>query len=251
MPTCKDLHLQIIRNHHDHPTAGHFGQTKTIELIKQSFHWPGLGRMVKSYISSCMNCTCTKVQCHKPYGKLKQLPIPIKPWNSISMDFIEHLPLSDRFSAILVVVDHLTKQPLFIPTHDTINSPRLAQLFLTHIFSKHGVPSHVTSNWGTKFISHFFCSLGKLLQMDLHFTSGYHPEGDGQTEHINQVLEQYLKAYTNYQQDDWASLLLLAEFVYNNAPSTTTGVLPFFMNKGYHPNLSADIAAVVPSMEAQ
>jgi len=123
------------------------------------------------------------------------------------MDFIEHLPASDGFTSILVVVDHLTKQSLFIPTHDTINSPQLSQLFLNHVFSKHGVPSHITSDWGTEFVSHFFHSLGKLLQMELHFTSGYHPEGDGQTECINQVLEQYLRVYTNYQQDNWATLL--------------------------------------------
>src|SRR6266478_8104113 len=206
--------------------------------------------MMKSYVNSCMNCACTKTWCHKLYGKLKQLPIPVKPWNSISMDFIEHLPSSDRFTAILVVVDCLTKQSLFIPTHDTINSPQLAQLFLTHVFSKHRVPSHVTSDRGTKFVSHFFHSLGKLLQMELHFTSGYHPEGDSQTEHINQVLEQYLRAYTNYQQDDWASLLPVAEFAYNNAPSATTGVSPFFANKGYHPNLAAYTTMVVLSEEA-
>ena len=87
--------------------------------------------------------------------------------------------------------------------------------------------------------------------MELHFTSGYHPEGDSQMECINQVLEQYLRAYTNYQQDDWATLLPLAEFTYNNAPSETMGVLPFFTNKGYHPNLSMDTTTVVPSMEAQ
>ena len=167
------------------------------------------------------------------------------------MDFIEHLPSSDGFTAILVVVDHLTKQSLFIPTQDTINSPELAQLFLTHVFSKHGVPLHVTSDWGTEFVSHFFCSLGKLLQMELHFTSGYHPEGDGQTKCINQVLEQYLRAYTNYQQDNWSTLLPLAEFTYNNAPSATMGVSPFFANKGYHPNLSTDTTSAVPSTEAQ
>src|SRR5258707_1034186 len=77
----------------------------------------------------------------------------------------------------------------------------------THVFSKHGTPSHVTSDQGSEFVSHFFQSLGKLLWMELHFTSGYHPEGDGQMEHLNQVLEQYLRAYTNYQQDDWSSLL--------------------------------------------
>ena len=169
---------------------------------------------------------------------LKQLPIPERPWNSISMDFIEQLPVSSGFTAILVVVDRLSKQALFIPTHDTITLPELAQLFLLHVFSKHGVPAHVTSDRGTEFVLHFFRSLGKALNMKLHFTSGYHPEGNGQTERSNQTLEQYLRIYCNYQQDNWSDLLPLVEFAYNNAPSATTGVLPFFANKGYHPNLA-------------
>ena len=74
--------------------------------------------------------------------------------------------------------------------------------------------------------------------MKLHFTSGYHPEGDGQTERSNQTLEQYLHVYCNYQQDNWSDLLPLAEFAYNNTPSATTGVSPFFANKGYHLNLA-------------
>ena len=154
------------------------------------------------------------------------------------MDFIEQPPSSSGFTAILIVIDQLSKQAIFIPTYDTIMSPQLAQLFLLHIFSKHGVPSHVTSNRGTEFVSHFFCLLGTALNMKLHFTSGYHPEGDGQTEWSNQTLKQYLRVYCNYHQDNWADLLPLAEFSYNNAPSATTGVSPFFANKGYHLNLA-------------
>jgi len=74
--------------------------------------------------------------------------------------------------------------------------------------------------------------------MRLHFTSGYHPEGDRQTERMNQTLEQYLWIYCNYQQDNWSSLLPLAEFAYNNALNTTTGISPFFANKGYHLNIT-------------
>ena len=74
--------------------------------------------------------------------------------------------------------------------------------------------------------------------MQLHFTSGYHPEGDGQTKRMNQTLEQYLHVYCNYQQDNWSELLPLAEFAYNNAPSATTSVSPFFANKGYYPNIT-------------
>jgi len=101
------------------------------------------------------------------------------------MDFIEKLPSSSRFDTILVIVDRLTKQTIFIPAHDTITSTDLAHLFVLYIFSKHGVPSHVTSEPLSEFVSNFFRSLGTTLDMRLHFTSGYHPEGDGQTECMN------------------------------------------------------------------
>src|SRR5260221_6973978 len=87
--------------------------------------------------------------------------------------------------------------------------------------------------------------------MRLHFTLGYHPEGDGQTECANQVLEQYLQVYTNYQQDDWATLLPMAEFTYNNAMNVTTGVSPFFANKGYHPESTVDLQVKISLAEAQ
>ena len=99
------------------------------------------------------------------------------------MDFIKQLPpSSDNSYTAILVVDHFTKQSIFIPTFDTITSAQLAELFVVHVFSKHGIPSHVMSDRGSKFVSHFFRSLGKALDMKLHFTSGYHPEGDGQTE---------------------------------------------------------------------
>ena len=148
-------------------------------------------------------------------------------------------------------MDRLSKQGIFIPTYNTITSPELAKLFIVHVFSKHGVPSHVTSNRGSEFVSYFFCSLGKALRMTLHFTSQYHPEGDGQTEQMNQTLEQYLQIYCNYQQDNWAELLPLTEFSFNNSPSTTTGVSPFFANKGYHPDLTVNSEIGLSSTHAQ
>jgi IS30 family transposase len=149
-------------------------------------------RVCRDYVKSCTTCARSKAKRHKPYGLLCQLPVLFRSWESISMDFIEQLPDSKNFTTILVVVDRFTKQALFILTHDTITSTQLAELFIIHVFSKHGVPSHVTSDRGSKFMSHFFRSLRKALNMKLHFTSGYHPEGNRQTERINQTLEQYL-----------------------------------------------------------
>src|SRR3979490_1279907 len=154
------------------------------------------------------------------------------------MDFIEQLPPSLGFTSIFVIVCRLTKQSIFIPMVDTITLAELAILFVLHVFSKHGIPSHVTSDRGSEFVSHFFRSLGKALDMNLHFTSGYHPEASGQTERVNQTLEQYLRVYCNYQQDNLSELLPLAEFAYNNAPTATTGISPFFANKGHHPNIT-------------
>src|SRR5271154_6906219 len=93
------------------------------------------------------------------------------------------------------------------------------------------------SDRGVEFVSHFFHSLGTLLGIRLHFTSGYHPQTDGQTERVTQTLEQYLPIHCNYQQNDWSDWLPIAEFTYNNAESSATGTTPFFANKGYHREL--------------
>ena len=233
-----NLRLQVLCNTHNYPTTGHLRQNKTLAIIRREYTWPEIRKYVREYCQSCTVCARSKVPRHRPYGTLKQLPIPEKPWNSVSMDFIEQLPSSDGFTSILVVVDRLTKQAIFIPTHDTITSPQLAQLFIIHVFSKHGVPSNVTCDRGSKFVSHFFRSLGTALDMKLRFTSGYHPEANGQTERVNQTLEQYLRVYCNYQQTNWSQLLPLAEFSYNNAPHATTKISPFFANKGYHPTIT-------------
>jgi len=241
VPNTDDLWLQVLKANHDYVLAGHPGQFKTYHLVRQEFNWPNLREFISDYVWSCNICRRNKARHHKPYGLLKQLPIPPRPWESISMDFIEQLPPSGGYTDILVVVDRLTKQVLFIPTIRSLNATMLAELFIKHVFSKYGVPSHITSNRGTEFISKFFRSLANALDMRLHFTSGYHPEADGQTEHTNQTLKQFLRIYCNYQQLDWSPLLPLAEFVYNNTPSSTTGVSLFYANKGYHPKMQLQV----------
>ena len=154
------------------------------------------------------------------------------------MDFIKKLLSFSRFDTILVIVDWLTKQTIFILVHDTIISVDLAHLFVLHVFSKHSISSHVTSNRDLEFVLNFFQFLDTAFDMWLHFTSGYHPEDDGQTKHTNQTLKQYLHVYCNYQQNNWSELLPLTEFAYNNTPSATTSVSPFFTENGYHPNIT-------------
>ena len=156
VPSAGNLHIHILQYNHDHILARHFGQNKTLELVHRRYSWPSLHADVQQFYKSCVTCMRSKPQCHKSYGSLKQLPIPEQSWNSISMDFIKKLPLSSRFDTILVIVDQLTKQAIFIPAHDTITSIDLACLFVLHVFSKHGVPFYVISNRGSEFVSNFF-----------------------------------------------------------------------------------------------
>jgi len=114
------------------------------------------------------------------------------------MDFIKKLLSSSRFDTILVIVNQLTKQVIFISAHVTIMFTDLAHLFVLYVFSKHSILFYVTSDRGLEFVSNFFQSLGTALDIWLHFTLGYHPKGDGQTKHTNQTLKQYLHVYCNY-----------------------------------------------------
>ncbi len=115
VPDQEALCLQVIWDHHDHPTARHFGEAKTTDLICHGFHWLGLRHMVIDYVRSCTRCARSKAPITVPYGLLKQLPIPNQPWDSISMDFIEQLPPSEGFTAILVIINRLTKQACSSP----------------------------------------------------------------------------------------------------------------------------------------
>ncbi|SOV04672.1 uncharacterized protein UDID_17163 [Ustilago sp. UG-2017a] len=240
VPEVDDLRLLIVQDRHDSPAAGHPGRRKTLSLVRRSFFWLGMSKFVHSFVDSCETCRRIKAVRHKPYGHLKSLPVPPHPWLSISMDLIEQLPPSSDFTAILVVVDRLTKMAIFVPTTNELDAPKLAKLFLRHVYSKHGLPTSIVSDRGSEFTSHFWCSLSTLLGIKNHFSSAYHPQSDGQTERINQVLEQFLRGYSNHLQTDWSDLLPLAKFSYNNAEHASTQLTPFFANYGYHPRFSFD-----------
>jgi len=115
------------------------------------------------------------------------------------------------------------------------------------VFAKHGTPSDIILDRGKHFTSKFWTSLCEILGIKGNLLTAYHPQTDGQTEHINQILEQYLQVFINYQQDDWANLLPLAKFAYNNTAHSAIQVTPFFANKGIHPKLKVSLTSVASS----
>ena len=130
------------------------------------------------------------------------------------------------------VVDSVSKMSHFIPTHTMITALRVAHLFLTHVWKLHGLPRQVVSDWGPQFIAEFPWELYWLLRVKLAATTAYHPQGDRQTEQVNQELEQYLQLFINEREDDWDKLLPLAKFQYNNHVHSATQQTPFKLDTG-------------------
>ena len=153
------------------------------------------------------------------------------------MDFIVDLPPSNTFDCICVVVDRFSKMAHFVSYKKTITGENTAKLFIDNIYRYHGLPDDIVSDRGPKFVSNFWQSLIKILQVEIKLSSAFHPQTDGQTERINQVLEQYLHCTINYQQDNWTSLLPLTEFTYNNSIHASTYEMPFYVNYRHHPKI--------------
>ena len=198
-------------------------------------------KTIARYVNNCDTCSRVKPVRRAPYGCLKPLQVPQRRWESIAMDFITGLPVSNGFNAILVVIDRLTKMAHFMPTHDTVDAPGLAKLLQDNIWRLHGIPSSIISDRGSLFTSIFWKSLSKLLKTEINLSTAFHPQTDGQTERTDAALEQYLRIYSNYQQDNWVDLLTTAEFAFNNTVSATTGMTPFFANYQQHPRWEFDL----------
>lgn len=237
IPDYHELKMRICQEHHDHPIAGHPGVAKTFNLIQREYYWPNYHSFVQQYVSNCDTCHRTKSRRHRRHGVLKPLPVPERRWRDISIDFVTGLPLSNGFDAILVVVDRLTKRRHFIACHTTCTAADLAELFVQRVWSWHGLPSSIISDRGPQFAAEFWKALCARLLIDPLLSTAYHPETDGQTERMNASMEQYIRGYINYLQDDWYRWLPLAEFANNNHDSDTTGISPFFADSGFHPRM--------------
>jgi transposase InsO family protein len=234
IPECS-YRLDIIKNRHDSLSAGHYGSRKTIELITRDYWWPKLDQFVKDYISTCGECLRSKSSRHLPYGPLNPLPTASAPWQIVTLDFVVKLPLSNNHDSILVVVDTFTKMAHFIPVKETITAEQTAKTYLAHIFKLHGAPRTIISDRGPHFKSKFWKTFWSSLNVDIRLSTSYHPQTDGQTERINQIMEQYLRIFTNYNQNNWFHLLPSAEFSYNNTFHTSIQMTPFFASYAHHP----------------
>lgn len=240
VPVIKQL---ILYELHDSPLAGHLGTAKTLEAITHRFYWPRMHAEIRKYVSSCPACQSNKASTQAPAGLLQPLPIPDRPWQQVTLDFITQLPRTARgHDAIVVFVDKLTKLQHFSATTTDVDAPTAAELFFDKVVRLHGVPESIVSDRDPRFTSSFWQALWQRFGTKLHMSTAFHPQTDGQTERANRTLEEMLRAYVNFQQDDWDLRLTAAEIAVNSTVNASTGYSPFYLNTGLEFRHPLDLA---------
>jgi hypothetical protein len=233
-----ELRVFLLQTAHDSFETGHTGKHKLYEVVSRDWWWPNLSKDCAQFTRNCHSCKRNQVSKLRYQGALKPLPLPIQRWRDISVDFIGPLPLSNGFDCIMVVVDRLTKERHYSACNTTMKAHELGNIFVRDIYRLHGLPDSIVSDRGPLFVSEFWKAVCHRLQTTIALSTAYHPETDGGTENANAYLEQYLRHYVNYAQDDWETWLPLAEFAVNNVMNISTSMSPFFANKGFHPRMS-------------
>ena len=193
---------------------------------------------VKDYIKGCADC-----QRNKTNNQARKAPLsPIfakqdaLPFETVAMDFIVKLPLSNGYDSILTVTDHdCTKAVILIPCNKTITAEGVAKLYLEHVFKRVGLPSTFIHDRDTRFMSNFVVKMCQALNIKQNASTAFHPRTDGQSERTNQKLEQFLRFYANAKQNNWAQFLSLAEFAFNSWRNESTGKSPCEVLMGYNP----------------
>ncbi len=245
-----DDRLILIREAHASSCGGHFGTAKTILNLQRHFYWPALPKQVEKFIRACSLCSQSKPSNRKR-GLYQPLPIPSRPWESISMDFLSGLPTTFRkHDAIWVVVCRFSNMAIFLPCHKTTSAAQTADLFFHHVWPHFGLPSSIISDRDSRFLSTFWRTLWSLLGCQLRFSTAFHPQTDGQTEVVNRTLVHSLRSYFS-KNKQWDTYLHIIQHSYNRATHSSTGFSPFEVCFGFQPSAPSEMPlTITPSGSA-
>ena len=208
VPDDGDLRREFLEEAHCSRLAIHPGGAKMYKDLRQNYWWSGMKRDIVQFLAQCLVCQQVKAEHQRPAGFLQPLSIPEWKWEHITMDFVTRLPRTlGGDNAIWVIVDRLTKSAHFLPMKVNFSMDRLASLYIKEIVRMHGVPVSIVSDRDPRFTSRFWHSLQKALGTKLSFSTAFHPQTDGQSERVIQVLEDLLRACALDLKGNWDDCL--------------------------------------------
>jgi hypothetical protein len=228
----------IIQSHHDTPVHGHLGISKTIQLTERLYWWPKMRLDITEYVKGCAECQRHKVNTRPTKAPLQPIypKLEAAPFETVALDFIVKLPVSQGYDSILTITDQgCTKAAIFIPCNEDVTAEETAALYIKHVFAHFGLPTKIISDRDPRFMSKFIQAACKVTGINHAPSTAYHPRTDGQSERSNQWLETAIRFITDQKQKNWAPYLPIAQFAHNNWPSDTTRKSPFFLLMGFNP----------------
>ncbi|KAE8970243.1 Transposon Ty3-G Gag-Pol polyprotein, partial [Phytophthora rubi] len=236
LPNIPEIIDALLYEFHDAKCYGHPGVERTLRIVEKQFYWRNMERSIRTYVRSCEVCQRTKGRNTKPPGYLRSHSIPSTRWTHLAMDFIVALPeTSIGFDAIMVVIDRLTKRARFVPTTTIATTLETAKLYRDRVFALHGLPDEIISDRDSKFTSVLWTSFCEMLGTHQKLTTAFRQQANGVTERVNQTIENFLRAFSNSNSNDWDELLALAEFAYNSRYQASINMSPFEADLGYEP----------------
>jgi hypothetical protein len=228
VPKDAEVRQQILDEAHLSQYSIHPRSTQMYQDLKQPYWWTKMKIEIACYVARCDTCRRVKAVHMKTAGPLQSLSIPTWKWEDISMDFIVGLPRTPKgFDSIWVIIDRLTKIAHFLLVKTYYPVITYAQIYIARILSLHGIPKTIVSDCGPQFVSKFWEELHKSLGTKLLHSSAYQPQTSGQTERVNQILEDMLQACVLEFPQKWDDCLPLAEFSYNNSYQESIKMAPF------------------------
>lgn len=246
------LRSDVLQWAHNSRLTCHPGSQCTRDVLLQRFWWSTLERDTREFVNACPVCNQHKPSHQAPAGLLQPLSVPHRPWSHISLDFVTGLPLSNKHTTILTVVDRFSKIAHFVPLPKLPSAKETAELVLLHVFRLHGFPTDVVSDRGPQFTSVFWREFCTLIGATASLSSGFHPQSNGQTERKNQEMETALRCLVSEHLASWSQQLLWVEYAHNSLTSSATGMSPFQCAYRFQPPLFPALEKEVscPSVQA-
>ena len=224
---------------------GHPGFERCFQTVAKSWYIHGLSKHLRDYIRHCPDCLLLQTRRHRPYGSLQPIESPSVPFETLTLDFILAMPLSDEgFDCAMTVTDKFTKRCTFIAGKATWTAGEWAAALLDRLaIGDWGVPKVLLSDRDPKFLSELWKAIFERLQVKLLYSTAYHPQTDGISERTNQTAEIALRFYihTLLKPSAWPTVLPRLQALLNNLQSSTTSKTPNEIAYGFKINKPLDL----------
>lgn len=236
----KDQRLEVFKECHDHPTAGHLGIYKTYHRVQSTYYWPKLKHDVAKYVNKCAVCLQYKPEQKAPAGLMGKPKEVQHPWQLISTDIMGPFPRSTQGNKyLLVVADWFTKYTLLFPLR-TATASKIIKHIEEDVFLVYGAPQTIVCDNGTQYAGKALKQLAKEYECRLFFNARYHPQVNP-TERINRVLKTMISSYVADQHNTWDKNIAKLGFALRTAKHEVTGHTPAFLNFGREIFLSGKV----------